>query len=128
MQGWRLITVGDDQGQPREFTAKEAYISGLCSLPLMLTFSYFGKWETGFGAGICGAIVILVARIRWDLRQHVWFWIAILAGALLQVPIILVVPWEDRGLTGIAFLPLGLLDYAVVYGLVKLTEKITRKK
>jgi hypothetical protein len=53
-----------------------------------------------------------------------WFWITIVFATLLQAPIVLLIPWEDRSLTWITFLPVAVLDYALVYGCVKLVEKM----
>src|SRR5260370_36531722 len=97
------------------------------SMAVLLLFIYLGKWETGIGAWICTGLVLLIIRIRWDLRKHVWSWIAIVFAAFLQVPFVLIVPWNNRNLTGISLLPIGVLDYAIMYGLIKLIEKIVQR-
>ena len=112
---------------PRQLTSKSAYLAFLCSLPVLLVFAWLGDWHTGIGAAICSGLVILVVMVRWDLRKHWWFWVVILFGVALQIPIVLLVPWANRGLTGISLLPLGALDYGVVYGCVKLAEKMVKK-
>lgn len=115
------------QESPRQLTSKSAYLALLCSLPVLLVFALLGDWRTGIGAAICCGLVILVVMVRWDLRKHWWFWAVIVFGAALQVPIVLLVPWGNRGLTGISLLPLGVLDYGVVYGCVKLAEKMASR-
>jgi hypothetical protein len=87
-------------------------------------FAVLGKVHLGVGAWICSGLVILVVRTRWDLRMHVWFWITIVFAELLQAPIVLLIPWEDRNLTWITFLPVAVLDYGLVYGCVRLVEKM----
>jgi hypothetical protein len=49
---------------------------------------------------------------------------AVAFGFLLQVPIVLLIPWNNRNLTGISLLPVAVLDYGLVYGCVKLVEKM----
>ena len=70
-------------------------------------------------------MIVLVARTRWDLRRHVWFWTTIVLAGLLQVPVVLFVPWKDRNLTWITFLPVALLEYGLAYGCLKLIETMT---
>jgi hypothetical protein len=121
------MPASDSKEAPPIVTSKSAYIAMLYSLPVLLLFIYLGKWETGIGAWICTGLVVLVIRIRWDLRKHVWFWIAIVFAVLLQVPFVLLVPWNNRYLTGISLLPIGVLDYAIIYGLIKLVEKMAQR-
>lgn len=104
-------------------SSKSAYIALLCSSPVLLVLVFRGNWEMGIGAWICTGVVILVMQTRWDLRERPWFWLTISLALLLQIPLVLLIPWRDRGLTGISLLPLGVLDYGIVYGCVKLVEK-----
>ena len=111
---------------PRKLTTKSGYLILLCSSPILIASAIFGKVHLGFGAWICSALVISVARVRWDLRTHIWFWTTIASAELLQIPIVLLIPWNDRGLTWITFLPVAVLDYGLVYGIIKLIEKVTK--
>ena len=115
----------DGTEKPRKLTSKSAYLALLMALPVFVLSCIIGKWETGIGAWICAALVLLIVRQRWDLRRRVWFWIVIAAAFLLQVPLVLWIPWGNRGLTGISLLPLGLLDYGLVYGCLRLIEMAT---
>jgi hypothetical protein len=117
------MTEGAD-GVPRKLTAKHAYLILLCSSPIVMAFAMFGKVWIGFGAWMCTGLVLLVVRKRWDLRIHFWFWTTIAFAELLQVPVVLFMPWNDRRLTWITFLPIAVLDYGLVYGCVKLIEKL----
>jgi hypothetical protein len=109
---------------PRKLTPQAAYLILLCSSPILIAFAILGKIWLGFGAWICSGLVMLVARTRWDLRMHVWFWITIVFGELLQIPIVLLIPWNERNLTWFAFLPVAVLDFGLVHGCVKLVEKM----
>lgn len=114
-------TLGES---PRKLTALAGYLILLCSLPILIVFAILGKIWIGFGAWICSGLVILVVRTRWDLRMHVWFWITIVFAELIQTPIVLLIPWNDQSLTWITFLPAAVLDYYLVYGCVRLVEKM----
>lgn len=118
----------DANEKPRELTSKLAYLAMLIALPIFILFCILGKWETGIGAWICEGIVVLILIQRWDLRRHFWFWLIVALGALLQVPVVRLIPWNDRNLTGISLLPVGLLDYGLVYGRTRLVERTIGSK
>ena len=81
----------------------------------------------GFGAAPCFALVLLVIMVRWDLRKHIWFWLVILSAMLLQIPIVVLIPWGNRDITGISILPVAALDYGIVYGGIKLIERLMNR-
>jgi len=108
----------------RELSRKLGYVALLCALPVFILFCILGKWENGIGAWIGTAIVFMVVGVRWDLRRRFWFWIIIGLALLLQTPFVLLVPWNDRKMTWISLLPVGVLDYFFVYIFVKLGEKL----
>ena len=124
----RLMQTSDSTEKQRELTAKSAYIALLIALPLFILFCILGKWETGIGAWICAGLVVLVVRQRWDLRRNLWFWVIIVGAFLLQIPLVLLIPWNDRNLTAISLLPVAVLDYGLVYGCIRLIEKATCRK
>jgi hypothetical protein len=43
--------------------------------------------------------------------------------AVTAGPIVMLIPWNDRNLTGISLLPVVVLDYAFIYGTLKVVEK-----
>ena len=117
----------DSKVPTRKLTSKSAYVALLFALPVLLIFVYFGKWQMGIGAWICAGLVLLVMKSHWDLRESPWFWLSISVALLLQVPIILLIPWGNRGLTGISLVPVAVVDYGLVYGCVKLAEKMASR-
>lgn len=112
---------------PRKLTAVAGYLILLCSSPILLVSAIVGKVWLGFGAWICCGLVVLVVRTRWDLRRHLWFWLVIIFAGLLQMPIVLWMPWNDKNLTWITFLPVAALDYVLVYGGIRIVEKMMRR-
>jgi hypothetical protein len=102
------------------------YVALLCALPVFILFCIFGKWENGIGAWVGTAIVFMAAGVRWDLRRRLWFWIIISFALLLQTPFVLLVPWNDRKMTWVSLLPVGVLDYFFVYSCVKLGERLMK--
>ena len=127
MSGGALMTAIDSKVPNRELTSKSAYIALLFALPVLFIFIFLGNWEMGIGAWICTGLVLIVVRSHWDLRGSPWFWLSIGVALLLQVPIVLLVPWGNRGLTGISLLPVAVVDYGLVWGCVKLAEKMASR-
>jgi hypothetical protein len=125
--GRTLMTIINPQSPARALTTKSAYIALFFVSPIMILFVFLGKWEIGIGAWGCLTLVLLVVRTHWDLRTSPWFWASIAFSTVLQVPFILFIPWGNRDVTGITMLPVGLLDYGIIYGTVKLAEKMIKK-
>lgn len=113
------------ENQPHsKVTRTSALLAMLFSSPILLLFIYLNKVEQGIGAWICTGIVVVAIIVRWDLKKSAWFWGAILIGALIQIPFVLFVPWTNRYMSFVSFLPFGLLDYAIVHGCIKLVAKV----
>lgn len=117
----------ENQEAPRTLTRSSVYLAALYAFPAFLV-GFLTTWETGLGAWICSWNVVLVVTRRWDLRRHIWFWLTISVAFLLQVPIVVWIPWGDSNLTWICFLPVAIADYGVVYGLTKIVEKMMKSK
>lgn len=109
---------------PRKLVAKDAYLILPGPSPILIVFAVLGKIWLGFGAWMCTGLVLLVVRVRWDLRKHAWFWATIIFAELLQMPLVVLLPWNDRSFTWIIFLPVAALDYGLVYVCVKWIEKL----
>jgi hypothetical protein len=118
-----MTTVGSKTSS-RELTSKSAYVALLIALPVLLIFAAIGRWQMGIGAWICAGIVMLVVRTHWDLRGSPWFWLSIVVALVLQVPAVLLIPWGNKGIVGMSLLPLAVVDYGLVYGCMKLAEKV----
>jgi hypothetical protein len=113
---------------PHKITTKDAYLILLCLTPILIMFAVLGRIWIGFGAWMCSGLVSLVVRNRWDLRMHFWFWATIFLAGLLQIPLVLFMPWSDRSLTWFSFLPVAVVDFGLVYGSVKLVEKLMARR
>jgi hypothetical protein len=111
-----------------EMSSESTFLTGLFALPILIPFTLLGRFQQGLGACACLATVLIIARYRWDLRKHASFWIVIAVLLLMQLPIVVYVPWTAKGLNGRAMMPLALADGAIGMGLVKLAEMAVKKK
>ena len=109
------------------FSRKWLLIVILCMVPAFFLFAVLGDPGRGRAAAISLAVIIVAARTRWDLKNYAWFWITLVVLIGLHVPLVLLVPWTSRSYPGITLLPIGVVDYAIVYGCIKLAEKTMQR-
>jgi hypothetical protein len=105
-------------------TTKWVLIAFALSFPLYGLIYYLGDPGMARAAGISAMLVIIAARMCWDLKKRAWFWVTMILLALLHVPLILLFPWPNGNLPAISLMPFGVLDLAVMYGCIKLVEKM----
>ena len=79
-------------------------------------------------AYISAAIIVGAVRYFWDLRKRVWFWMTTAFIVSFHVALVLVIPWPDNDWRGVQLLPIGLLDFAIAYGIIRLAENVIEKK
>ncbi len=111
-----------------ELTRKDGLIAMLFASPIMLLFSCLGDWKRGLGAWICAGLLFLVVKMHWDLRHQSWFWMTVVILGGLQVPFVLYIPWSNMNLSYASLLPIGVLDFAIMYGCIRLAEKVASRK
>ncbi|MGD1106595.1 MAG: hypothetical protein ABR865_06080 [Terracidiphilus sp.] len=107
-------------------TEKSSILLALCASPLFFLFAYLGDPGRGRAAAISAFLILLCAKIFWSLRKYVLFWFALTIVTLSQIPLIWLIPWSNRDYPGVVLLPLALPDFAIIYGILKLVEKMTR--
>jgi hypothetical protein len=110
---------------PVVFTRKWLLLTILCLVPLFLLFAFLGDPGRGRAAGICAGVIATAVRANWNLRKHPWFWVTVTILTVLHAALVLFVAWSSStAYTGLALLPVAALDYAIVYGSIKLAEKM----
>jgi EamA domain-containing membrane protein RarD len=76
------------------------------------------------GVACCLIGLIVAAKVRWDLRGRWWFWVALCVGALMQLPLVLFMPWSNRYLTGTSATAFVIPGFLMALGCVFFAEKI----
>lgn len=80
--------------------------------------------NAAWGAGACAVALMIAAKTRWKFKGDWWFWGALCVGALAQLPLIFLVPWADRYLTGTGAMAFVIPGFLMAYGILFLAEKI----
>jgi hypothetical protein len=127
MQGGALMTEPDDNQPPDVFTRKWLLVMILCLVPPFFLFVLLGDPGRGRAAAICTCVCMTAIRACWDLRKHLWFWVTAAILIVLHVFLVLLIPWTGKSYPGYTLLPVGVLDYGIVYGSLKLVEKAMKK-
>jgi hypothetical protein len=71
--------------------------------------------------------ILFAIKIRWDLRNHAWFWSIIAVLLVLHIPLLLFIRWPNGWIPAIAALPFALADFLIVLGIVRFVEKFLLK-
>ncbi len=83
----------EDDSQVKATTDYTGLKIGAILAPVLLAFIYFGKADMGLAISIVLGVMMVAIKTRWYLREHVWFWAAIVLIFALHVPLFLRVRW-----------------------------------
>jgi hypothetical protein len=99
----------------------------LCVVPAFALFAYFGDPGRGRAAAGSTIVIMYAARGCWDLRRYTWFWVTLTILIALHVLLALLVPWISKSYPGLTLFPIAVVDYAILYGTIKLVEKVAKR-
>lgn len=94
------------------------------SLPVFLVFTLLSNADAGLAAYIVSCVILFAIKIRWNLRKHIWFWAIIAIILALHVPLVFMVRWPKNAPTLFYTMPLGIADFLIISGALKLAEKL----
>lgn len=107
-------------------SAKTDFIATVCLLPVLFGVAYVSDMERGMTAA-CSVIAIeLVIRAFSYLRTKTWFWLVIGLFVVSHVLIVIYLPWAKNNYSAIVLLPIGLVDFGIMYFIVRITERVLR--
>ncbi|MGA1983449.1 MAG: hypothetical protein ABSG84_13410 [Acidobacteriaceae bacterium] len=107
-----------DEGPPSWAGVMVAVVT----LPVLMIFDYLGKFYLGLSITIWLGMNLLAIWLRWKLRRRAWFWVVIVFACALELPLVLLIPWQRIAIDRIALLPFGVAVIAITMGAVKLVE------
>jgi hypothetical protein len=123
--GGKKLMEDSDQETPTNYAG---LIIFLCTLPVSLTFMYFGKAELGMNVGICLFTLVSAVGMCWELRKYLWFWTVVGLLLVLHVPLLLMIHWPPHmWVSKIVLLPIGLADLAFDVGVIRFVQKFIMK-
>jgi hypothetical protein len=108
-------------------TRISAILAGVLMFVIYVVFDELGDPGRGQAAAISFLGVAMATGFSWDLRKRWWFWVTTAMIILLHIPLILLIPWPFKQLSYVALLPLGLLDFGIAYGIIRLVKNTIEK-
>jgi hypothetical protein len=121
------LKTEDQEPEKQKTTDYSGLIIFACTLPVLLFFTHIGKTDMGLSIGICLFVNGVAAKIRWDLRRNFWFWAVIVLALALEMPLVLMIPWQHITINRITLLPIGVAALVITLGAVKFVEKFIVK-
>ena len=127
MHGGAFMKELNGNQSPDVFTRKWTLVVILCGMSPFLLFTFLGDPGRGRAAAICTAVIMYAARGCWNLKEYAWFWMTLAIIITLHILLVLLVPWTSKSYPGLTLFPIAVLDYAIVYGCIKLVEKVMKR-
>jgi len=118
------MTEGNHKQDIYPLTKKWGFFIGICVIPIFFLFANYGDPGKGQAAAISAGVIGAITRIFWGLRNQLWFWATVAIIAIAHIPIVLLVPWPLVRWSYVQLLPIGFLDFALAYGVIRLVEKV----
>ena len=107
-------------GMSESVQRRIAFLCLLCGLPVFLIVAHFAGVGRGRAAGLCAAVDSLVVVFRCGSRKKMRLWSAISLTLLIQIMVIVLVPFGDESLPAYALLPAALAIYLFDEGVIYL--------
>jgi hypothetical protein len=99
-------------------------VLGIAFLPMIPLLDHIGRFELVYPVICSVAAIGMTIRGYWESLGKLWFWGTITIIAALHLFMILRVPWK-AGRVPVQFLiPICIVDFAIVLGIVGLVEKV----
>ena len=108
-----------------QITKTSGIVITLCISPLFFLFLYIGDPGRGRAAVIGAGVIAVCARMFWDLRGRLSFWLVLVVAIICNAALVLLIPWGSNEYPGVVLVPIALPDFGLVYGAFILSEKLS---
>ncbi len=95
---------------------------------MVLLFDHLGKPEFERPAYFELMLLLLVVKVCRDVRGRLWFWITIIAIAVLHVPLLMLTAQRLIGAPLAEMFVFGVVDVAVIFAVIRLIERLIGSK
>jgi hypothetical protein len=118
--------MASDNGRVN-FSFTFTVITFLASIIVFSIAKSHAHGDAAMGWTCCTIVTIVAARLRWELKHEWWFWTALLFGIGLQIPMVLLFPWNKPYLTGTGGLAMSIPGFVLTSGCIWLAEKMMKR-
>lgn len=114
--------------EPKKNFTTFGLIIAPCLLAVYLLFIFLDLPDMGLTLSCCLGGILFAAKIRWELRTRVWFWIVMALVLALHVPLIVFWHWPDRWIPTIELAVLVMADISIILGILRVAERLAGPK
>jgi hypothetical protein len=102
-----------------------AWIVGIVALCLMIyiLFSSFGNAGLGTVMMSFIGVMIIVIKLRWELRRRLWFWIVVSVIVIVHFVVILLIPWPNKKFYAPIIILFAGWDFSLISYAIKLIAR-----
>jgi hypothetical protein len=101
---------------------KVAYFFGC--LATYCVFMLFSENGAALAAAGSVASIVLVARVRWNLREFTWFWLFLAVAVAIHVLVVVALNRAIEVHPTIILAPLGIADFAILLWSLSYLERL----
>ena len=101
------------------------FLSVLATSPICVIFLYLGKPGSARAGWILSVVIVLAAKVRWELHNRVWFWPTIILISIVHLYAVIAVPWTSKWIPAALIFPFCAVDGIAILGILQLIEKLT---
>ena len=95
----------------------------VCSFFVAWLFDSWGRLDLTLPVENCIVVAGFIVVLKWRLRVHAWFWIAIIVVVALHVPVIWFVPWTTKWVPAVTIAGIDTVDFCVMLVVLDFIEK-----
>ena len=84
------------------------------AVPSYWLFDHFGRLSLALPTLNCIAVLGFILVLKWKLRWHAWFWIAMAVIAAVHALLIWYIPWTTKWVPALAIAAIDSADFCVI--------------
>lgn len=119
---------GDDKELTKKEIRKWGLIAGLLSIIVSIAVTHFSDSGKEDAAALSCVVMFVIILTFWELRKQLWYWGTIAFVMFGHILLVVSIHWNfPKPFPAPGFYFVCLPDYFLVYGIVRLVEKLMKK-
>ena len=83
-------------------------------LPVIVLSDHFGRLNMSLPLLNCIGVFGFLIYLKWELRQHTWFWTVLTALVMLHAVLIWYIPWTSKWVPALAIAVISSADFCLM--------------
>ena len=120
---WHQPTPHMTEQASKRISLTSVVLAVVVTSPLFFLFNFLRDPGSGRAAWFGAFTIVLVTRVRWELRKHRWFWTTIAVIVICHVPLVLYMPWTAHWVPAFLIAPFCVADGIAILAIIQAVEK-----